>query len=198
MARFRYSYKQGEFAGAMTAIQDPMAAAGTAAITEAANMVKALGRADIAAAGFSRKWQNALRVNIYPKRGVSMDAAALIYHKIVYAGIFNDGGRIAGHPFLKPSEYRTRVGHPLYTIKRPGKPPLLGAYVRVTDTRAKGISLSLLKRGRNPNGRGREKLVPLYIGVPKVDIRKKFHIDEITESVASQLGALYLKHLKVD
>lgn len=214
MARFRYSYDKGAFAASMLSIKDPIAVAGTAAVAEAGDIVKSQGRADIGAAGFSKKWQNALRVNVYPKRGVSMDAAALIYHKIRYAGIFQDGGPVAGKPLLwlplpdapigrggrriKPSEYRNKVGHPLYTIKRDGQPPLLGAYVRVTDNRAKGISLAVLKRGRNPNGRGREKLVPLYVGVPRVEIRKKFHIDEIAGSVAGRLGELYLKHLKVE
>jgi hypothetical protein len=214
MARFRYDYKKVEFAQAMAAMQDPIAFAGTSAITEAANIVKAEGRADIAAAGFSKKWQNALRANIYPKRQYSMDAAALIYHKIVYAGVFEEGAVVAGKPLLwlplrdapmgrggrriKPSDYRQKVGHPLYSIKRPGKPPLLGAYIRTTDTRAKGISLSQLKRGRNPNGRGREVLVPLYIGVPRVNIRQKFHIRDIVSRVSGRLGELYLKNLKVD
>lgn len=214
MARFRYEYTKGEFFGAMAALKDPIAAAGTAAITEAGDIIKKEGRADIGGAGFSRKWQNALRVNIYPKRQVSIDAAALIYHKIQYAGVFEEGALVGGRPFLwlplrdapmgrggrriKPSDYRTKVGHPLYSIKRPGKSPLLGAYIRTTDTRAKGISLSQLKRGRNPNGRGREVLVPLYIGVPRVNIKQKFHIRDIVERVSGDLGELYLKNLKVD
>ncbi|RWF44300.1 MAG: hypothetical protein EOS65_02680 [Mesorhizobium sp.] len=198
----------------MAAIKDPIAAAATAAITEAGDIVKKEGRADIASAGFSKKWQNALRVNIYPKRQMSMDAAALVYHKIQYAGVFDEGAVIGGSPFLwlplrdapmgrggrriKPSEYRNKVGHPLYSIKRPGKAPLLGAYIRTTDTRAKGISLSQLKRGRNPNGRGREVLVPLYIGVPRVNIKQKFHIRDIVDRASGRLGELYLKNLKVD
>jgi len=214
MARFRYERKNGEFQAAMIGMKDPIAVAGTGAITEAGDIIKREGRSDIAAAGFSKKWQNALRVNVYPKRKYSIDAAALIYHKIVYAGVFEEGATIGGKPFLwlplrdapmgrggrriKPSDYRAKVGHPLYSIKREGKPPLLGAYIRTTDTRAKGISLSQLKRGRNPNGRGREVLVPLYIGVPRVDIKQKFHIRDIVARVSGQLGALYLKNLKVD
>jgi hypothetical protein len=45
-------------------IQRPIAKAATAAIREAGEIAKRDGRASIAAAGFSRKWQNALRVNI--------------------------------------------------------------------------------------------------------------------------------------
>jgi hypothetical protein len=42
----------------------PIARAATAAIREAGEIAKRDGRASIAAAGFSRKWQDALRVNI--------------------------------------------------------------------------------------------------------------------------------------
>ena len=44
-----------------------MAAAATAAVREAADTVKSKGRANIAAGGFGRKWQNALRANVYPR-----------------------------------------------------------------------------------------------------------------------------------
>ncbi|RUV75923.1 MAG: hypothetical protein EOR30_17060 [Mesorhizobium sp.] len=72
MARFRYQAKPAEFAGAMFGIKDPIAFAATAAISEAGDIVKREGRADIAAAGFSKRWQNALRVNVYPKRRFSI------------------------------------------------------------------------------------------------------------------------------
>lgn len=215
MARLNYSYRSGEFAAAMASIKDPIGFAGKAAISEAADIVKREGRADIAAAGFSKRWQNALRVNIYPKRGVSIDAAALIYHKIQYAGVFEEGALIKGSPYLwlplpdapkgrgggrmPASQYRQRIGQPLYSIKRPGKPPLLGANIRATKARSqKGISLSQLKRGRNPGGRGEVRLVPLYIGVPKVDIKQKFHIGDIIDRAAAKLGELYLKNLNPD
>ena len=40
------------------------------------------GRASIAAAGFSCKWQHALRSKLHPPGRDSMRAAALIYHKV--------------------------------------------------------------------------------------------------------------------
>ncbi|RWQ12332.1 DUF6441 family protein [Mesorhizobium sp.] len=215
MARFRYQKKDGEFGAALASMEVPIGFAGTAAIAEAADIIKREGRRDIAAAGFSKRWQNALRVNLYPKRGASMNAAAVIYHKIQYAGVFEEGATIVGKPLLwlplpdapkgrggasiRPSEYRARIGHPLYSIRRPGKAPLLGANIRVTKARSqKGISLSQLKRGRNPGGKGEVRLVPLYIGVPRVNIRDRFSIREITERAAARLGDLYLKHLNPD
>src|SRR6476660_1747564 len=66
-------------------LQAPIATAATAAMKDAGDVAKRVGRSSIAAAGFSRKWQNALRVNIYPAQGESLRPAAFIFHKIRYA-----------------------------------------------------------------------------------------------------------------
>lgn len=213
MARLRYSYRQGEFAAGMTSMADPVAVAGSGAIGEAANEIKVGARRDIEAAGFSRRWQNALRVDTYPRRGVSINAAALIWHKIPYAGVFEDGAIISGQPTLwlplptapkragrskmTPALYVRTIG-PLISIERPGKPPLLAGKI-ATNRRGqinKGkVTLSALRRG----GAGAPStLVPLFIGIDRVSIRDRFSIREITERQAARLGALYLKHLKVD
>ncbi|RWH86453.1 MAG: hypothetical protein EOR77_21635 [Mesorhizobium sp.] len=211
MARFRYERKDGEFAAAMAAIKDPIAFAGTAAISEAGDIVKREGRADIAAAGFSKRWQNALRVNVYPRRKYSINAAALIFHNIRYAGVFEEGATISGRPRLwlplptapkragrkkmTPALYVKTIG-PLFSIERPGKPPLLAGRIATNRRGSKTgkVSLSALKRG----GAGAPStLVPLFIGIDRVNIRDRFSIRQITERAAARLGALYLKHLKV-
>jgi hypothetical protein len=109
------------------------AKAATAAIREAGEIAKRDGRASIAAAGFSRKWQNALRVNFYPPQGDSMRPAAFIFHKIRYAGVFEEGVVIGGQPLLwlplpnvplrrgqpmTPSQYARSIG-PLVSVQRP-------------------------------------------------------------------------------
>ncbi|RWD05501.1 MAG: hypothetical protein EOS57_25670 [Mesorhizobium sp.] len=212
MARFRYQKKDGEFAAALAAMKDPIAFAGTAAISEAGDIVKRQGRQDIAAAGFSRRWQNALRVNIYPRRKQSMNAAALIYHNIQYAGVFEEGATITGKPRLwlplpsapkrvgrqkmTPALYIKTIG-PLVSIERPGKPPLLAGKIATNRRGSKTgkVSLSALKRG----GAGAPStLVPLFVGIDRVNIRDRFSIREITERAAARLGDLYLKHLNPD
>lgn len=65
----------------------PLAEAGQETIIEIANAIKNAGRAEIAAAGFSARWQNALRADVYPKRKVSLNAATLVFHKIPYADV---------------------------------------------------------------------------------------------------------------
>lgn len=196
---------------AMRSKYKPIAKAATLAMTQVANNIKAEGRANIVSAGFSKRWANAFRVNVYPKGQASASAAALVYHKIPYADLFETGGMIGGSPFLwlplpdapkgrggrriSAGEYRKEIGHPLYSIKRPGKPPLLGANIRSTAARSqKGISRSQLKRGRNPNGRGTVRLIPLYIGVPKVDIKQKFHLRAITSANAAKIAAYYYRN----
>ncbi|RUU08345.1 hypothetical protein EOD10_28810 [Mesorhizobium sp. M7A.T.Ca.TU.009.01.3.2] len=70
----------------------------------------------------------------------------------------------------------------------------MAANIRATGPRSqKGVSRSQLKRGRNPNGRGTVRLVPLYVGVPKVDIGQKFHLRAITAANASKLAAYYYR-----
>ncbi|RWB85912.1 MAG: hypothetical protein EOQ52_20385 [Mesorhizobium sp.] len=210
--RFKVSDPSEAWVKAMRDKYKPIARAATKAMNQVADNIKAQGRANIMAAGFSKKWANAFRVNVYPKGRVSADAAALVYHKIPYADVFETGAMIRGSPFLwlplpdapkgrgnrriPAGEYRKEIGHPLYSIKRPsGKPPLLGAVIRATKARfQKGISRAQLKRGRNPHGKGVERLVPLYIGIPAVEIGQKFRLRSITAANASKLAAYYYRN----
>ena len=66
----------------------------------------------------------------------------------------------------------------------------------MTGARAgKAISLRLLRRGRNPGGRGAVRLVPLYVGVEVASIDKRFAILDAVRRAAAQLPELYLKHI---
>ena len=190
----------------------PIARAATLAMRQVGDNIKAQGRASIVAAGFSIRWANAFRVIVYPVGQYSAEPAALVYHKVPYADVFETGAMIKGSPFLwlplpdapkgrgnrriSAGEYRKEIGHPLYSIKRPaGKAPLLGAVIRSTNARfQKGISRAQLKRGRNPNGRGVERLVPLYIGVPLVEINQKFHLRSFTAANAKNIAAYYSRN----
>jgi hypothetical protein len=82
--RMRYRHEQGAFEEAFRAPYAPMAKAAQSAIAAAGAIVKARGRAEISAAGLGNGFVRALRVDIYPKRGNSLNATAHIYHKIPY------------------------------------------------------------------------------------------------------------------
>ena len=213
--KFKISPPSIPYAESTKGIYKPMARAATAAIKDTTDQAKTLGRASIAAAGFSRKWQGALRGKTFPERGYSADAAGFIYSKIPYSAIFEEGGTISGSPFLwvplpnmpfakggrriQAKDYRRKIGHPLYSIRRSGGKPLLGANVRMTDKRArKAVSLSALRRGRNPGGRGKVRLVPLYVGIPRAHIEKKFNVKAAVETAMARLPSRYYQHFVDD
>jgi hypothetical protein len=203
---------EGEFDKAIRAITHPIATAATAAISDAGNQVKLKGRARIAAAGFSKKWQNALRVNIFPQRGVSVDAAAWVFHKIPYAGVFEEGAKISGKPMLwipfpnvatriggqkmTPRLFVQRIG-PLHSIKSHGKPPILASYISAgADT--KKLTTAKLRAGvRRKNSKGSKavKSVPVFFGVSTVTLRARFGLQEVFREARQALKGFYDTHL---
>jgi hypothetical protein len=154
---------KGELEKAFRELNKPIAEAATAAMKEASEIAKAEGRASIAAAGFSKRWQNALRVDVYPERGKpSINPAFVIRHNIPYAGVFEDGAEIWGKPKLwlpLPTLKVKRVSRQkvtpklvstllpdkekLQTLKRPGKQPLLAVKLRLSKAKADAPNQSI-------------------------------------------------------
>lgn len=216
MADFKlhYAAATGQFEQAVEDIKRTIATAATGGIREAAEFIKTAGRANIASAGFSKKWQNAFRVNVYPSKTISLHPAALAYHKIPYAGIFESGGTISGSPLLwlplpnvptkiggahmTPANYVRMIG-PLHTIYRPGRVPLLAGYI--IGGRGAGITISKLKAGargaRGGGGGVRLISVPLFFGLNKVTLAKRFNLQPIFQQAVSQLPGYYQKNLRV-
>lgn len=219
MADFRmiYTALNGQYQTFVDDLNKRLATAATDTMKETAEIIKREGRSNIAGAGFSKKWQNALRVNVYPDRGrtVSTHAAALAYHKIPYAGIFESGGVIAGSPLLwlplpnvptsiagkhmSPANYVRLIG-PLHSIYRPGRVPLLAGYM---PAGARGnITIGKLKAGANASrsrpGSPAAKLVsvPLFYGLNQVTMKKRLNLIPVFQRAEAELGALYLKNFK--
>jgi uncharacterized protein DUF6441 len=177
-----FTFEKGDFKGAFADDLDAMAQAATAAMRETALAAKEAARANIASAGFSGKWQNALRANVYPAQGTSLEPAALIFEKIRYSEIFQTGGTIAGNPLLwlpieanlgggkwTPARYAQNVG-PLVSVNVPGRPPMLFA-----------------KGKRGP---------PLFVGISQINIRKLLAVDEAVATEAARLPDRYAAKLK--
>jgi len=209
-----YLYATGQFDKAARDIYEPIAKAGSAAMRAAAAQAKEGGRAEIAAAGFSARWQNTLRADVYPKRKDSANAAAHIWHKIPYAAVFDEGETIRGRPSLfvplpgTPKKiarkkmtaglFAQKIG-PLFPLPTKGTRPLLAANMAVSKAAAKRgapfkPSLPALRRGAA--GQGIIRAVPLFIGLDKVRIPKKFNVTGAVEKAAANLPELYLKNLK--
>lgn len=183
--KLTYTYQKGAFAQAIADIKQPIAKAATGAMKDTAELAKKRGRASIAAAGFSSRWQNALRADVYPTGKASMSPAAVIRHKIDYAGIFEEGGTISGNPLLwipieanmpvrsggrrwTPKTFAASVG-PLVKVTLPGRRPMLFA-----------------KGKRGP---------PLFVGVSQVTISRKFAISEAVHEAAEQFVTFYDRHI---
>ena len=149
--RVKYVCRPGAFKEAFTAPYALMAQAAQQAVAQAGEEVKTAARASIASAGLGPGFVKALRVDIYPRRRNSLNASAHIYHRIPYAGVFEEGATIRGKPRLwiplrsapqkigkkrmTPQEYVARVG-PLQFVQLPGRNPLL--FARMKGKRAGG------------------------------------------------------------
>lgn len=194
-----------------TDLAKQMSVATLAAVTEAGDLAKTGGRTSIAGGGFSSKWQNALRSKVYENKEKPMGPAALVWHKIVYSSVFERGESVAGKPLLwlplpqvplgkgshplTPAQYVGRIG-PLVSAKRPGgKPMLLGRGTRRNISRATEKVVRVRKKAVK-SGSILGDWVPLFIGVPKVDERKRFDVHGAAVAAAAKLPALYDKHMK--
>ena len=210
MARIRYTYEPGSFEAAFHAPYAGMSAAAQGAIAAAGNIVKAEGRADIAAAGLGAGFVKALRVDIYPQGRNSLNATAHIYHKIPYAGVFEEGATIRGRPTLwlplpstpqkygryrlTPERYSKEIG-PLQYVKRPGKAPLLFAKVKSTKSgKGSRVTLSRLKAGAR--GQGKTTSVPIFVGIDSVSIRKRLDITGIVAKARDRLADFYAENMR--
>jgi len=185
-----------------------MNAAALGAMTDASELAKAGGRSSIAGGGFSTKWQNALRNRVYPNKEKPLSPAALVWHKIKYASVFETGATVTGKPMLwvplsgvplgkgshplTPAQYIARIG-PLRSAKDQSKPMLLGRGTRAGITRATERKVSLRKRAVK-SGSILGDWVPLFVGVSKVRDPQRFNVTTAVKQAAAQLPALYDKH----
>lgn len=216
--RFVYSAIKGEFAAAVREMQKPVARGITLALSDVVEEAKAVGRSNIASAGFSQRWQNALRGNKYPdpdKQVFALDPAATVYHKIPYAGVFETGKTIAGSPYLwiplpnvqaryrgkrmSPAIFEATVAplHPMRDRKTGGM--FLAAYLPLGSDLAGTISVSRFRAGnRRRNSRGILSVVsvPVFRGVNQVTLSARFRIIPATQAAFANLGKYYLDHIR--
>lgn len=205
---------KGLYADFTKQVEARMARAVTLTMNDVAVEVKTGVRAAIASGGLSRKHQNAFRTKVYPRRGDSMNAAVWGASNIDYENIFQRGGTI--HPVNRrwlwvPTKqappkiggkhttikaYLSSVG-PLQFIKRPGHPPLMVAKVTRRTKSSKGFSVSSLRRGAAAHSLGKKtELVPIFVGLTSVTIRRRFNVDPVYEAARSSLPSRYANHME--
>src|SRR5512146_2678889 len=146
--RIKFNAKGGQWLQATTEAERVSATALTKAMREVGKRAATAANKEIHSAGFaSRKWE--LRPKNYPTSGISLSPEVWLHSRINFEDIFEEGGTVHGNPWLwlplpsvpkwpgdttrqmSPKKYTETIG-PLVTIRRKGKPPLLGAAVTGT------------------------------------------------------------------
>jgi hypothetical protein len=209
--RLKYSYKPGVFERVLNAPYVNMAAAAQSAIAKAGDSVKAEARTDIASAGLGKGFVQALRVDIYPKGRNSLNASAHVFHKIPYAGVFEEGATIRGKPrlWLPLSDVPKRIGKkrmtpqlftervaPLQYVKPPGGKPLLVAKMR--SSRSTKVTLARIRAANTGAGNGKIISVPIFVGIDTVAVKKRLKIQSIINRAVSRLPELYASYFKAE
>lgn len=148
-----------------------------AAVKDVARFAVKEGRANIAAAGFSGRWQGGLRWKFIS----GTDPEVLLWHKIGLATVFERGMSISGKPLLWiPTQQQgkkkfgfgpRKYGRKLVSVNVPGKAPML------FDAQ-------------------RRELGPLFVGVRQANIRKRFDLLRIFATAAEKLREFYEQRIK--
>jgi hypothetical protein len=180
---------------------DRWSAAVTQAVAQSARIVQQDFRGQIDAAGLGRRLAGTIRTQVYPRGGVSPNAAALIWSKapeIVGAhergalirsqnGFFlaiptPAAGRGSRSARMTPGEWEARRGIRLRLVYRPNAPSLLVADSARINARGLGVA------SRSKTGRG-AATVPIFILLPQVRLRKRIDLQRSAREGALGLPA---------
>lgn len=178
----RFEGERDQVRKAFVAVSRGLARASKATIEEAADRMLKRGRADIAAAGMSKEIVEGLQVSVYPKGSkVSIDSAVYVSHRLPFASVFEEGATIRGRPLL--------------WVPLPGVPTTIGGRPTTARRYAAQNGKMFLIHGRNGRPilaqREGKRLVPLFVGLDSVTIRKRFHIAQIAAGIGAELPAIF-------
>ncbi len=182
------------WAKATSGIEKAMAHGMTSTVKKTAAEVRDGVRQSIASAGFGSHWTSSIK-SVMLTNGDVLNPAAWVHSTINFSDVFETGKHITGNPLLwlplpavpqwpgdptrqmSPKKYIQTVG-PLVTIRRPGKTPLLGAIVETSASpRTGGRHLTRAAFRRTASSRTTRVMVPLFVGIPSVEIEKRFSFE---------------------
>lgn len=170
-----------QYKAAMTRTLRGIARASSLATRASAKLIRSRGQADIAQAGqFGARWQEGLIVEATPASGFFISNQITIGHDQIGARNFEFGGTIQGKPLLWiPLSFSDAKG------KRAKDYP--GGLFRV-ERKSGGPPLLLSRLDHKPK----------YVGKPRVVIKQKWHLRDISENVmSSEFPTLYNSFLDV-
>lgn len=215
MANFswRYNPETEEFKKAFILGGNLVVDAANAAVKRSAEAGVVAGRASIAGAGFSPRWQKSLRTKMVTPPH-SLKPVAYVHTTINYADIFETGGDIHGDPWLwlplpsvprlgrrehmTPAQYVKNIG-PLIKLRRPkGGAPILAAVIRrgaKAQPFGKFATRGQLKRGKAAKT-GKVEAIPLFVGVESTHIGKKWNVTAALQKEADKMPQYYEEEIK--
>jgi hypothetical protein len=196
----------GDYSKMMKSEKDRLAKAATVTMRSVQGIIKNEGRSAISSGGFSSRFANAFRVNLYPDGGDSLNPAVFAYHKVPWAGQFEDPQPISGHPLIwlpieknlplqgrgkrwTPKDFTNQIG-PLRSGNR-GSKPLLFGQVRVG--KSGGVLPLPSKRGNRSFSKQAKAWLPVFVGVSSVTDPKRFDISAVVQKAAGEIPDLYAK-----
>lgn len=160
----------------------------SAAMREAGTELKLAWRGQITGAGLGPRLANSVRSEVFPKAGVSLNAAAVVWSKApVIVGAHDAGplirsknglwlaiptpaaGKALGGRRITPGAWERKTGLRLRFVYRRGGPSLL-----VTDG-ARISARGLAAVSRSKTGRGRVT-APIFLLVPQVKLPKRLDL----------------------
>jgi hypothetical protein len=212
--------RPGQFPEAFQGMVDPLDRAAAAAMRDARQEILDGGRANIAAAGFSRRWQDGLTATI---TGTGLRSSLRARHRRGFATVFETGRtisakrgliwlplptvpkKIGSNAQMTPRNFVRLIG-PLFTMRVPGKGPLLGAYMQ--GLAGSKVNLAKLRRGAalarlGVRGRGGQRraskgvvATPVFHGVSSVTIRKRWDLRGVYDRAQQGISANFAKRLR--
>lgn len=189
----------------------------SAAMRSAGASLKAAWRGQITGAGLGNRLANTIRNKTYPEGQPSMGAAALIYSRASKVVGAHDAGPLirSKHGFwlaiptkaagrgergarITPGQWEQRTGRRLRFIYRRGKPGLL------VDDGTKAPGNVMVRKRRMVAGRRdyylsepttfRNRLVPIFILVPQVRLRKRLDLNSAALAAHAALPSQIIAH----
>jgi hypothetical protein len=202
----------GQWLKATNEYERIIAKAATQAMRDVGKLAVKNGRAVMAEAGFSGKFQRTLRAINRPASGYVLNPSEYVHSTINYSDIFETGKTITGSPFLwlplpnvprsaerahmTPSQFVRFVG-PLVTMRRPGRLPMLGARVetggRPTLKRLRRTQTHRVNLGERAPA---SVVIPMFVCVPSVTIPPKFDLKKAWQEAFDHLDEFYAARLE--
>lgn len=192
---FKFASNAAEWKKDLREKQKPVAEASVAALRDVAATSVQEGRKDIAAAGqgFTHaQWLSGLQYRTKGAREggqASLDTTATVYHKYGIAGVFEYGATIKGRPLMWICEHKGATASRFDVSLRQKRGGQTRSPYLVSATIG-GTPVLFDKRDKSCDRK------PVFIGVPQINIPKKFHITEIVEKNFENFGTYFYLHFK--